>query len=417
MNRKHLCLTSAAFTLFASLAVAQPEARILPAFQDVGVLQPAGKEKPKQPDKDKKPVEPPLIDLTPPVRSSEFARGYNPQMLGDIFGVFAMVRAQVAGTQTIVTQTANQNAVPPAGVRTTINSGPATQNAIYSIPYAIRGGFKVAENASPMPVDRFFFTYNYFNSVRDPRNGPTDPASITTTTTQQVRGNVIQTTTTSVFPRAPFVDLHREVFGMEKTFLDGRASVEVRLPLLQQIGSMDDFRSAHLGDITILGKYAFLLNRETGKVVSGGLAVTAPTGPGIDTIDGRIHSTLLQPWGGYVCPFGRFYLHGFHSIVVPTDSRDVTLAFNDVGVGYFLYRGEGDRPLRFIVPTAEVHVTTPLTHRDGNGAFVVPDMVALTGGVHVGLFRSSVLSIGASSPLTSPRTYAVEGFVQLNWRY
>lgn len=430
MNSRILCLTSVVFALFVTVAVAQPDARVLPAFQPVKD-QPGGA---KQPDKDKKPPEkkqpdPPVIDLTPPVRSSEFSRGYNPQMLGDIFGIFAMMRVQVTGTQTTTTQTTifNNNPVPPVGgnTRTTTTTTTVTQTRTVMTPYIAHGPFKVAENASPLPVDRVFVTYNYFNSIRDPRTGSIGPSVVTTKATFNQPPGIgvppaMTTVTTNTFlPGTPRVNanLHREVFGFEKTFLDGQASVELRVPFQQLQSNLDGLGSTNAGDLTIIGKYAFLLNRDTGKVLSGGLAVTAPTGPGIETIDGRIHSVLLQPWGGYVCPFDRFYLHGFHSVVIPTDSRDLTLLFNDVGVGYNLYRGEPGQRLRFIVPTAELHLTTPLTHRDGNGPFFVPDLLAATGGVHLGLGRGCILTLGASTPLTGPQTYSVEGFVQFNWRY
>ena len=56
----------------------------------------------------------------------------------------------------------------------------------------------------------------------------------------------------------------------------------------------------------------------------------APTRPRSDVI--------LQPFAGWVRTIGeKFYLHGFHSIAIPTDGRDVTVLFNDIGIGCWAY--------------------------------------------------------------------------------
>src|SRR5207245_7209043 len=112
---------------------------------------------------------------------------------------------------------------------------------------------------------------------------------------------------------------------------------------------------------------ALLHDRETGDILSAGLAVTTPTGPtafaGFDQIQ-SFHETTLQPFVGYRYNWSDFYVHGFTSIDVPTDSRDVTMLYNDIGIGYYLYRNRcEDAIVRGIVPTFEVHVHTPLNHR------------------------------------------------------
>src|SRR5207244_7959463 len=122
-----------------------------------------------------------------------------------------------------------------------------------------------------------------------------------------------------------------------KTFLDGDASVELRAPVVEQEG-VGAVGGSDFGDVTVVLKYAFLNDEGTGDVLSGGLAVTIPTGPGIPLQTGDLHSALLQPWAGYVWNFDQFYVQGFTSVVVPTDRRDVTFLSNDVGVGYTLYR-------------------------------------------------------------------------------
>ncbi len=426
MRIRHLALILFLVPVFVYQAAStEPQAALL--FSQEGVkAQP--KDKGKDKEKDKKPAEKKLTDTpdtdvftqTPaPLRD---ALGFNPHMMGDFYGTFAKSFVTVTGVQTTTVTTQRRDpALGTLVVTTTSTATPVTQQRTFLIPLAGRGAFKIAENASPMPVDRCFFTYNHFNSIRSPQYGQTDPSSTATQTTVNNPQQGVRTTsnvvTTFPTPYVPFVNLNREVAGFEKTFLGGRASIEMRLPLFQQPGSTDDFRAAGFGDITVLGKYAFYLNRETGDVFSGGLAVTAPTGAPIPTIEGPVNSTLLQPWIGYIWNFDAFYLQVFHSAVVPTDARDVTLLFNDFGLGYWMYRGGADRALRFIVPTVEVHVTTPLNNRSENAPISCPDLVVMTGGAHFGLFRNCVLSLGVGAPVSGPYTYGVEAFVQFNRRF
>jgi hypothetical protein len=410
--------------LVCQARTAQPGATRLPPFEGpVAGKEAGGKDQPKQPAKekekdkkapDKKLTEPPKTDLFPeaPIVGADFPTFFNPSMMGDWPTYFARQVRTVLGSQTT---SMAANGVPAGNPVTT----PFSQARTVLVPDPSRGAFNLAENGSPRPQDRVFALYNFYGSLRAPQSGPNAPTTtIDTTQSAPIREAQVNrtTTVTTVLPSAPRVNLNREVFGFEKTFFDGRASVELRAPLLQQ-GNAGGFGANDVGDLTIIGKYAFILDRATGNVLSGGLALTVPTGRSIQTTDGNLHDTLIQPYVGYIWNFDRFYIQGFHSIVVPTDARDVTLAFNDVGVNCWLYRGAPDRVLSFVVPSIEVHVTTPFNHRHLDGPIVVPDMVALTTGVHFGLGRNTTLTLGAAAPVTGPRPFTVEGFVHLNWRW
>jgi hypothetical protein len=489
MNAPLKMLSLFGFALLACVQASADEPTVTPRpLQDfLPFEEAAAKEPAKQPEKKVPPKTDPDPLAAPVPARGERALGYNPQMVGDLPGVNALLRITVIGTETTTTLTTttpirtfniktviggtptivispghglvNGQTVTIAGVmglpqangtftvtvidkdRFALNKAlsagafgnggkgvvrlpPVTaslttsaltaQTRLVLVPVAAGGAFKVAENASPMPVDRVFMTYNYFGALHGP---PLPNSPLTSTQINVVNGRTI--TTTTFTPSAPPVtaNLHREVFGFEKTFFDGFASIELRVPIAQQTSSFDAFDSRFAADLTIIGKYAFLLDRERGDVLSGGLAVTAPTGPRIDTVYGPIHSTYLQPWMGYVRNFDRFYIQGFHSVVVPTDSRDVTLLFNDVGINFWLYRGNPNGMISSLVPTLEVHVTTPLNHRSLDSAIQVPDIVSLTGGVHLGLFRNSSLSLGMVAPISGPRPFNIEGFAQFNWRF
>src|SRR5205823_2290437 len=151
--------------------------------------------------------------------------------------------------------------------------------------------FKIDENESPRPVDRVFLNYNYYNGIGSGVAG------------------------------FPTYDVHRETLGFEKTFLGGDASIGLRVNAIQSAGD-GSFSRSDFGDMTIVTKFA-LVNEPNGNVLSGGLAVTAPTGPDLILLDGsRLHSTLLQPWTGFIYVWDRLYAHGFSSIIIPTESRD-----------------------------------------------------------------------------------------------
>jgi hypothetical protein len=269
--------------------------------------------------------------------------------------------------------------------------------------------FKIAENESARPQDRVYAMFNYYNDVNRSVN--------------ERLGAPIRN-----------VEVYRENFGLEKTFLDGDASIGFRLPvntLSRESGTILGGISSELGgtdtavgDLTIISKFALLQNLETGNVFTTGLAVTIPTGP--DDFAGTgfftyIHSTNLQPYVGYLLNFGRLYVHGFSSIDIPTDSRDVTVWHNDLGVGYFLVRRDDPSLLiTAVVPTFEAHVTNPLNHR---GAFDLsdpsgtPDWVDLTSGLVFEFRKRSALSIGFVTPVTGPRPYDFEVLAQFNWRF
>ena len=274
---------------------------------------------------------------------------------------------------------------PPNGLP---NGKPAAP-IVVRIPVAAVGAFKIAEDESPRPVDRVFFFYNFYSDVNRSINGP----------------------------QAPAVDLHREVFGFEKTFLAGNASIGLRAPITQLSGD-PAVDSSDFGDLSIIFKYAFINDLPAGNVLSAGLVVTAPTGRGLASVLAPdIHPALLQPYVGYIYNLGPAFLQGFSSIVVPTDMRDAVLLFNDAGIGYRFYRAP-DAVITSVVPAFEVHINTPLSHRGSQAEPVgVPDWVDLTAGCHFGLYQRSTLSLGVATPVTGPKPFGVEALAQFNLRF
>ncbi|WP_406700942.1 hypothetical protein V5E97_19310 [Singulisphaera sp. Ch08] len=259
---------------------------------------------------------PPAADAGSPSASSGLGGGLSePQGALNMFGDVAPV------SRLAILQTNRPGFVPPPPPeppnRPTRFPSERMKSAAF-VP-SVRN-FKIADNQTPMPVDRITYSFNFFDDV----NGAINK-----------RFNV---------PLSQ-IQAYRHVFGFEKTFFDKNASFGMRLPLntltanspIRNLGPT----STSLGDLTAFVKYALWIDREKGRVLSTGLAVTMPTGPatfgGANYLRG-LHYTNLQPFLGAQWTWGDLYAINFTSIDVPTSSRDVTIIYQDFSLGYFLYR-------------------------------------------------------------------------------
>jgi hypothetical protein len=231
---------------------------------------------------------------------------------------------------------------------------------------------KISDGDSPRPLDRVFYNYNFYGDVR-----------------------------VSPVPTVPPLDVNRHVFGFEKTLLGGDASIGMRLPFFSMAGS-PTYSSGFIGDLSIITKYAFINNRQTGNVLSGGAVITAPSGGSPDYIlpngtrgpAARNFPVLLQPYAGYIYNlFPRLYFHGFHSVIVPTNGIEPTFMANDLGLGLWLFRDPSAESIRGLVSTAEIHVNTPLNHRDvvvAPGQTFMLDSTSITSGLYLMLPRAVI---------------------------
>ena len=125
--------------------------------------------------------------------------------------------------------------------------------------YAAARNVKVSENQSPRPQDRIYFNFNYYNNV-DSTINRRDLSPVT-----QMKA-------------------YTYLFGIEKTFNDGKGSIGFRVPLdtltansSQNVLSTPTSTAA--GNLSIIAKYILEQNVKTGSLISAGLAITAPTGP------------------------------------------------------------------------------------------------------------------------------------------
>jgi hypothetical protein len=265
-------------------------------------------------------------------------------------------------------------------------------------------GLKISENQSPRPQDRVFYTFNFFAEVNQHLN-------------QKLEASVSG------------LRVYREVIGFEKTFAEGNGSFGMRMPINTVSANPTSFAqragtSTSVGDLSLFAKYVFCRDPATGSLLTGGLAITAPTGPssfaGADYL-ASLHSTSIQPFIGYIWTRDRFYLHGFTAIDTPSTVREAVLVYNDVGIGYFICRHpEPDYWVTGIAPTFEVHVNSPLTHGDPynrNDPGGVPNVVNLTYGINFEFTHRSVLTFGMVTPVTGPRPFDYEALLLFNVFY
>jgi hypothetical protein len=268
---------------------------------------------------------------------------------------------------------------------------------------------KIAENQSPQPQDRIFYSFNYYSNL----NASIDKKFDTPINNLQA---------------------YRSIFGFEKTFDSGRASFGMVLPLdtlsasstIQGNYAKPGGVSTAVGDLSVFTKFIIRQNMETGSLFSGGLVVTAPTGPasfaGANYIS-AIHTTQVQPYIGYIFRREKYFIHGFSAFSFPAHPNDVTLAYNDLGVGYFLYQDKSARPthwLTAVIPTSEIHINTPLNHQNPyntNDVAGSANVVNLTQGLNLEFNRRSILTFGVATPITTPRPFDLEVLILFNFRF
>ena len=147
-----------------------------------------------------------------------------------------------------------------------------------------------------------------------------------------------------------------------------------------------------------------------------------PTGslsPAFDLQTNRdVHSTVFQPFIGFAHNFTPdFFIQGFSSVAVPTDDRDVTMLYNSIGAGYWIYRAPPTNFISGVVPMIEVHINTPLNRQEFGFPDRLETIVDLTGGIRLQMFGQATLGIAVGVPVSGPKPFDIEGIAQLNLRF
>jgi hypothetical protein len=262
---------------------------------------------------------------------------------------------------------------------------------------------KIGENQSPRPLDRIFGTFNFYDNINRSYNNRV------TNEIQHVRA-------------------YRQLYGFEKTFLGGQASfgltdtintLVVDTPNPQLHGGSHTAQ----GTLNTFFKYVLFSDPSYRRLLTAGLDLGFPTGPrglgGYQNIVG-FRDTQIQPFIGYLWTQNRWYLQGFSSVNVATDNHDVTLFFNDIALGYFLYTAKNPGAwISAIVPVFETHINTPLNHRGFHFSdpASTPDIVNFTFGTTFVLKQRSYLTFGYVTPVTGPKPFDYEIVAQFNFRF
>jgi hypothetical protein len=275
--------------------------------------------------------------------------------------------------------------------------------------------FKISENDSPLPQDRVFFDYNHFQNGIQLGSG--------------------------------FANLDQFTFGVEKTLLEGLASVELRAPFADGLSANQPAgaygaQGYQFGDMTLALKVP--LQQCDNYIISAGCAVTLPTASDANytqtgivntftTANYLIHnnSVHLLPYVGaewdindcwYMIGFAQFDFdaNGYRVDETPaaglalgptSSSRyfDQNLVYVDLGIGNWLYRAPCAPILTGIVPSVELHYTGTLQNAyTVNEALTgVPavtnlanqNILDLTAGVHFLFGPLTDLTVAAVAPL------------------
>lgn len=217
------------------------------------------------------------------------------------------------------------------------------------------GRLKIAEGGSVLPEDRVYFRYSYIDDVATKSGG---------------------------------AGLSRFTPGIERTFGDGLFSFELRAPFAGTVSSVttngtQSFGSsnAEIGNMAMYLKA--LLYHSSDCVISGGIGLEVPTAddirvtiggtPLLEVANDDVH---IQPFLGALRYWNDdWFTHGFLQFDFAAGENDIRInngaglsdagamsdsnyVFADIGLGYWLYRGNTRSGLTGVIPTVELHHTS-----------------------------------------------------------
>lgn len=288
--------------------------------------------------------------------------------------------------------------------------GPYNPDDDFVIPNPANGGVvgrtKIAENTSALPQDRLLFNYSYFDRA-------------------------------PLFPGG--VQVHRFTPGIEKTFLDGMTSIELKIPMASTLDSTiladsgTDLSHGEFGNMMITPKV--LLTHTDNFAAALGMSISVPTandvvvaisdGTELLRIDNQ--SVFLAPFVGILWTHDQFFVQGFLQYDVDANGSPVfesdqftgqrseigrlrgnTFQYLDIAAGWWTYRSGSPYDLiQGIALTGEVHWNRSLDKgRNLFGQyFAVGDfrddiqILDLTVGTHVELRNNTTVSVGYSVPV------------------
>ena len=271
------------------------------------------------------------------------------------------------------------------------------------------GRTKLSEGNNPLPRDRVIFDYDNFQHTRLADGG---------------------------------LNVQRFSPGLEKTFFDRRASIEVRLPFAQTLSSSlftDDLSSTdtQFGDLHLTLK-GLVVRNEVFNVATG-LGLSLPTASdtrvrfddGTDIARIQNEAVIVTPYvAALFTPNDRFFAQTwlacdidsrgnpvqlnpgfFGGTLMPAGTlNDPALMQFDTQIGYWLWRNENHAALvRGLAPFMELHYATTLQNADSvrlnqlvysNGSNRINEF-NITAGTTAQLGDNCTLGLGVVAPLRS----------------
>jgi hypothetical protein len=306
-----------------------------------------------------------------------------------------------------------------------------TQNVPFPGTSSTVGRIKMSEDNNPMPRDRWIFAYDHFDNV------PFTPDGI---------------------------QVNRFQFGFEKTFLDGQASFEVRLPFAGTLASTNvqgqEVTDMELGNLRFALKYLWT-NSDTWHF-STGIAATLPTANDVTLLSSdpssptgtvpfyklRNQSVQVEPFAALLyTPNDRFFSQLWGSVNFDATGGELTWNTNifggsgkervwdlpilaiDYQIGYWLFRNEFST-FRGLAPFVELHYNYIIAQdvlnrevRDELGAqgltfrSVGDHELNLTAGATAQIGNNMNISVGGTAPLlkTPNRLFDAQFGLRVNY--
>ncbi len=339
---------------------------------------------------------------------------YVPNMLGDFFGV-TNDSLTVLGNQLLTAQPGA--VIDPAA----LGSGPQSRFFLPAGGSSLVGRQKAANNNSPLPRDRVFLNYDYAANTSLQDGG---------------------------------ADVHRLTPGLERTFLGGKMSWSVRVPMALTLDSNAPLTGqagdghAKLGNVALGLKGVLFSSRE--YLVSGGMMLTVPTASDLQFFNANRRELIrVQNQSVHIMPYlaglwsdGGFFAQGFlqwdfdangNPVQIDNGTRlasagtfqDANFVYLDAGVGYWIFKNRTEGCISGIAPTMELHYNRCMNNSDA-----VLSASGLRFGSqlnHIGLMNvlfgatvqmgpGNTLSLGYAAPLGGGNDEQFDGqlVVQLN---
>jgi hypothetical protein len=221
---------------------------------------------------------------------------------------------------------------------------------------------RISKNSSVLPADRLIISYQHFHKA------------LSVETVHPVAGSSRRV-----------MDLDRMTIGFEKTFFNGRSSIDVRLPVNSRfdVATTDlELTNGRLGNTSLVLKHLYY---ETDTISLGiGLGIDAPTGsdgrvvlPNTEVVVANDAFHALPYLGLLFTPTDDWVVQAFAQVDIPLNGNEIEittpsngsvfgqfeereLLFLSLSVAHWLYQDPDAAHLNGLAAMLELHHTTSL---------------------------------------------------------